>query len=154
MELNKNLLDAIKTFKQSDCNLTIKDLVKGIKLLEGVDTKNKLLRETFNALELGDKVRLYGDANNLYTVKAIGYPFIICTRPYNLKSTVFYTILDFEKCIRNRHNLIFNPFNFKIQKDIDKCLSHLLNKTDGISLSHRNHIDLEIFEIIKKGTRK
>lgn len=106
--------------------------------------------EIFKTLELGDKIKLCGDASKYYTIKAIGYPFIICTRPYNFKSTVFYTILDFEKGIRNRHNLIFNPYDFKKQEDINKCLNDLLNKTDEIELSHRNYEDLEILEIIKK----
>ena len=37
MELDKELLEAIKTFKQVGSILTIEDIVKSIKLLKGID---------------------------------------------------------------------------------------------------------------------
>lgn len=39
MEIDKELLEAIKTFKQVDSILTIDDIVKGMKLLKGIDIK-------------------------------------------------------------------------------------------------------------------
>ena len=38
---NKELLEAIKTFKQVGSILTIEDIVKSIKLLKGIDIKNE-----------------------------------------------------------------------------------------------------------------
>ena len=37
MNIDKKLLEAIKTFKQVGSILTIEDIVKGIKLLKGID---------------------------------------------------------------------------------------------------------------------
>lgn len=101
---------------------------------------------SFDKLNIGDKLKFQEDIKT-YTIKAIGYPYVICTTPFNLQKTVYYTILDFKKRIRNRHNLIFNPYDFKDQKDIDECLKDLLEKNHSIEISHRGQLDLNIIDI-------
>lgn len=77
-----------------------------------------------------------------YTVKRLNKNFAICVKPFNPLKTCLYTIIDFKKNIRGRHDLIFNVFNFKNEEDLD-YLFEQLNKGD-IEVSRRNNIPLDI----------
>jgi len=99
-----------------------------------------------NDIKIGSKVKFLEEARP-YIVKAMSERFIICTKAFNLKHTVLYTILDLKRNERGTHNCIFNPYDFSKQGDIDSCLSDLmLPKGDAmaIELSHRNKIILNI----------
>lgn len=95
-------------------------------------------------LKLNDKIIFHEDKNH-FTIKAISNRFAICTRPYNLKKTVFYTIIDFENNKRSTTDLVFNIYDFKNQLDIEQCLLDL--ESGEISLSRRNQVDLNILNI-------
>ena len=76
-----------------------------------------------------------------YTVQASDERFAICTKPFNLKHTVLYTIVDFKENIRGTENLIFCA-GFEDKKD---CLDALERLQKGKSeISHRNRVPLEI----------
>lgn len=92
---------------------------------------------------VGDKVKFEGERTR-YTVKAKSERFVICTRPFNLKRTVFYTIIDLKRSVRGANNKVFSPYDYKEQADIDKCLVDLIS--GDCEVSHRNYIMLDIVE--------
>ena len=59
-----------------------------------------------NDLKVGDKVRIRGE-KLLYTVQARDERYIICTKPFNIKHTVLYFILDLKQGIRGPDNMVF-----------------------------------------------
>lgn len=90
----------------------------------------------FKALEPGDKV-WFESEKRPYIVKASNEIFSICTKPFNLQHTCLYTIIDWRKGKRNRNNMIFNPYDYMGQTDIDECLRDLTNPNHGCEISHR-----------------
>ena len=90
----------------------------------------------------GDKVKFVGEKQR-YTVRACNYRFAICTKPFNLKRTVIYTIVDFKEWIRGTENLIFGA---GAETD-PQCRRMLRRLTKGeTKISHRNNIPLHIDE--------
>lgn len=102
-----------------------------------------------NDIKIGSKIKFKEEVKP-YRIKALNERFIICTKAFNLKRTVLYTIVDLKRNERGTHNCIFNPYDFSKQGGIDSCLSDLmLPKGDAmvIELSHRNKIPLNIESI-------
>lgn len=70
--------------------------------------------------------------------------FLVCTKPFNLKHTILYTIIDMEKEIRGPENLIFG-----LGAETDQQCEQMLERlTKGESeVSQRRSIPLKIFTI-------
>lgn len=81
-----------------------------------------------------------------YTVRACNDRFIICTKPFNLKKTVLYTIIDLQFDIRGTENLIF-CMGFESDEDCNDALIRL--QSGQTEVSHRNRIELDIVKIKK-----
>jgi len=89
-----------------------------------VDTKIKFLEE-----------------KQRYTVRCCNDRYAICTKPFNCKKTVLYTIIDFQKNIRGTENLIF-CMGFETDEQCKEALERL---TKGESeVSYRNRVPLII----------
>jgi hypothetical protein len=80
-----------------------------------------------------------------YTVKAYDGRFAICTKPFNLRKTVMYTIVDLEKQIRGTENLIF-CMGFEETEDCENALQRL--REGDSEISHRNRVPLDIVRVI------
>lgn len=79
-----------------------------------------------------------------YTVVCASNRYAICTKPFNLKKTVFYTIIDQEKNIRGAENLIFGMG----AETREQCLEMLVRLLDEeTEISRRNCIPLDIKEV-------
>jgi len=94
-------------------------------------------------IKVGDKIKFIPEKQK-YIVKAKSDRYIICTKPFNLKKTVLYTIIDLQRFVRGTNNMIFNPYDYSIQEDIDKCLVDLDYHNNGIEVTHRNCIKLDV----------
>lgn len=94
-------------------------------------------------LAVGDKVKFEAE-KGAYTVKARSARFAICTKPFNLKRTVIYTIVDFERDVRGTNNLVFNVYDYAKQEDVDACLRDL--EAGEVEVSYRNCVELDIEE--------
>jgi hypothetical protein len=101
-----------------------------------------------NDLGVGDLLYLYPDKKP-YKIKACNEEFAICTKPFNLQHTCLYTILDWRQGKRNRNNMIFNPYDYMIQDDIEKCLRDLTDSKHICKISHRGIVDIEITKIVR-----
>jgi hypothetical protein len=92
---------------------------------------------------IGDKVWFRGERRP-YTVKACDERFIICTKPFNLKNTVIYTIVDLQKGIRGTEDLIF-CMGFETDEQCAEALKRL--QSGESEISHRNRVELWIYKI-------
>lgn len=95
-------------------------------------------------IECGYKV-FFESEKRPYTVRAYDERYVICTKPFNPKRTVLYTILDLKQQVRGTNNLVFNSYNYAIQEDIERCLKDL--QCGMIEVSHRNRIALDIKQV-------
>ncbi|MFA6876127.1 MAG: hypothetical protein WCQ87_05790 [Parabacteroides sp.] len=97
--------------------------------------------------KVGDKVWFKGEKRP-YTIKACNERYLICTKPFNLQHTVFYTIVDLDTNWRAPNDLVFNFYDYSIQADIDECLKDLI--TGRCGLSKRHGVEMFITNIVKK----
>lgn len=57
-------------------------------------------------VKIGQKIKFSGDKKS-FKVQAFDERYIVLTRPFNLKKTYQYTIVDLERKVRGACNLIF-----------------------------------------------
>lgn len=108
-------------------------------------------------LNVGDKVKFRNEAMR-YTVQACDERFAICTKPFNPKRTVLYSIIDFKENVRGTENLVFG-MGAETRARCEEMLArltapceHLRPRPDGViticdcrtEVSHRNRCDLDI----------
>lgn len=95
-------------------------------------------------IPVGSKIK-FEEERQSYTVRASNIHFTICTKPFNAKKTVLYTIIDWYQNIRGAENLIFG---FGAETD-EQCNEMLERLTQGRSeISHRNNIPLKIEKLL------
>ena len=97
-------------------------------------------------MRVGDKVWFSGE-KRLYTVKACDERYVICTKPFNLKHTVLYTIIDRVKQIRGTENLVF-CMGFETTEQCEEALERLSKGESEIT--RRNRVPLHITKYIAK----
>jgi hypothetical protein len=91
-------------------------------------------------LPVGSKVKFIEEQQS-YTVQASNIAFSVCTKPFNCRKTVLYTIIDWIKNIRGTESLVFG-FGAETR---DQCCEMLQRLTDGeTEVSYRNNIPLHI----------
>lgn len=93
--------------------------------------------------KIGDKI-WFSSEKNPYRVMACDNRYLVCTKPFNFKKTVLYTIIDLDKNIRGVENLIFCA-GFETVKDCNNALARL--SSGETEISHRNFIELDILKI-------
>ena len=92
---------------------------------------------------VGDKIKFRSEKQR-YTVQACDDRFVICTKPFNPKKTVLYTVIDLSRNIRGTENLIFGMG----AETKELCEEMLIRLQSGeTEVSHRNRIDLDIESI-------
>ncbi|GAA4879494.1 hypothetical protein GCM10023310_69580 [Paenibacillus vulneris] len=134
-------------YRDAMCIQWLKDIVK-----EKVEIEFKhvsLERQYYPDydLKVGDKVYFKTDKRP-YTVKACNELFVICTKPFNLQHTCIYTIIDWKKGKRNRNNMVFNPYDYTKQSDIDECLQDLSDPNHVCEISHRGAVNIDIVRVL------
>lgn len=91
-------------------------------------------------IPIGSKIKFRREKQR-FTVRASNATFLICTKPFNAKKTVLYTIVDRKENTRGAENLVFG-FGAETDKQCEEMLKRL---TDGdTEISHRNRAKLEI----------
>lgn len=86
-----------------------------------------------------------------YTVQASNVAFCVCTKPFNARRTVLYTIIDWEQGIRGPEDLIFGMG----AETREQCQAMLDRITAGESeVSRRHDAVLDIVEYWNPATEK
>jgi hypothetical protein len=92
------------------------------------------------AAKVGDKVR-FAEEKLAYTVQARSERFLVCTKPFNPKRTVLYTVVDLAQSIRGTENLIFG-LGAETREQCEQMLARLeAGKTE---VSYRNRVPLKL----------
>lgn len=91
-------------------------------------------------MKIGDKIKFKNEVQR-YTIRAMGFRFWICTKPFNPRKTVLYTIVDPANKIRGTENLIFG-MGAETDQDCNEMLERL--EKGESKISHRNRVKLEI----------
>ena len=90
----------------------------------------------------GSKIK-FAEEKQRYTVRAASERFLICTKPYNPKRTVIYTVVDLVENIRGTENLIFGR-----GAETDEQCAEMLARLEGFDtpteISRRNRVRLNI----------
>ena len=96
-------------------------------------------------LNVGDRVT-FAEEKQSYVVKAVskGARFAICTKPFNARKTVLYSIVDFEKNIRSADDRIFGG-GYETQEQIDENMRDL--ESGELGLSRRREAPLNIVKV-------
>lgn len=116
------------------------------------------------SLVVGDRVRFVEEGQR-YTVRAVtsGGRFAICTKPFNLKHTVLYTVIDFERGVRGADN--YYGLGYETDEQVSEA-AHCFDHTDrgdgpeitnsceqvawcrgGAEVSRRNYVGLHIASV-------
>lgn len=98
------------------------------------------------AYNVGDKIK-FKEEKQRYTVQAADKRFLVCTKPFNARKTVLYTVVDLEEGIRGIENLVFGA-GAETREQCEEMLSRL-NGTDielgwQTEVSRRNRVRLNI----------
>lgn len=93
-----------------------------------------------NFIKEGTKI-WFGSEKRPYRVKACNERFAICTKPFNIKKTVLYTICDWGNGIRGTENLVFGA-SFETYEECVEALERLT--TGETEISKRNYVNLDI----------
>ena len=82
----------------------------------------------------------FSEERNSYQVQCRNDRYLICTKPFYLRDTVLYTIVDLKEKVRGRDN--YGGLGYETLAD---CRSVLLGLECGdVDISHRHRIPLNI----------
>ena len=98
-------------------------------------------------LPVGSKVK-FASEKHRYTVQASNERYAVCNKPFNLRHTTLYTIIDLQEKVRGPENLIFGE-GAETRKECEEMLERLTAVGTGphnelSEVSHRHRIDLDI----------
>jgi hypothetical protein len=94
----------------------------------------------FRRTPVGAKLWFEGEKQG-YTVRASNVAFAICTKPFNARNTVLYTIVDWEQGIRGAENLVFGS-GAETDQECEEMLERLTNGESEVS--GRNYTKLKL----------
>jgi hypothetical protein len=98
---------------------------------------------------IGDKIKFEGERQR-YTVQAFDERFIIATKPFNMKKTYLYTIIDLEREVRGPDDRLFGALNsYNNPRGAAKNLLLLNNNEMCVSYRHYKALSPAEFEMIK-----
>lgn len=92
-------------------------------------------------IEVDDKIKFLSEKHR-YTVQACDDRFVVCIKPFNARKTFLYTIIDFERDVRGRENLIF-CMGFETKEQCEEALERLQKGESEVSYRHYQKLDIE-----------
>lgn len=94
-----------------------------------------------------EKVK-FEDERQRYTVQARNDRFVILTKPFNAQKTYLYTIVDLERGVRGKCNLIFGlPCDVDTPEGAREALGWIERGEMEVSYRYANHIKLKPSEV-------
>ncbi|MFR9541879.1 MAG: hypothetical protein SNH27_07490 [Rikenellaceae bacterium] len=98
-------------------------------------------------VSVGDRVYFAGEERP-YRVRECNENFAICTKPFNLQRTVFYSIIDFKRNVRGQDNLVLGH-GYETNEDCEDAMRMLANGYMEVSSRNSKFEELEIIKIKK-----
>jgi len=122
---------------QGDVSLKHKTMGHGPPSFKNFDAGGVLT----NCVPVGSKVKFLNEKGP-YTVQASNMFFSVLTKPYNLKKTVFYTIVDWRNQVRGPENLVFG-LGAETREQCEQMLDRITKGESEISSRHWAELDDE-----------
>ena len=98
--------------------------------------------EVLDGIKVGWRVWFQGERIG-YTVQARSPRYIVCTKPFPLRKTVLYTVIDTIEKVRGRDNMVFGR-GYETREQCEENLSDL--DAGDMEVSHRNRVPLFILK--------
>lgn len=95
--------------------------------------------------QIGARVWFAGEKKP-YKVRARNDRYLICTKPFNPQKTVLYTIVDLQRGVRGRDNLIFGS-GYETDEQIRESMQKLEGGDMGVSYRHCGDLEVERVEL-------
>ncbi len=92
-----------------------------------------------NIYLLGTKIWFDGERHS-YKVQACDDRYLVCTKPYNVKHTVLYIIVDLEEGVQGGDN--YGGIDYTTRENCEEVLRGL--QAGDIEISYRNRVPLNI----------
>ena len=98
----------------------------------------------FNMLPIGTKIK-FAEEKQAYTIRASNRFYCVCTKPFNPRKTVLYSVIDLVNDIRGTENLVFG-----LGSETDEECRNMLSRLTfaELDISRRNYISLNIEKIV------
>lgn len=93
-------------------------------------------------IQVGSKIK-FAEEQKRYTVQARSHRYAICTKPFNARHTVLYTIIDFQRGVRGRDNMIFGR-SYETPAECRENLREMHREENPVQVSYRNFGPLKI----------
>lgn len=120
--------------------------MKPIKLTSGISYMT-------DVLPVGSKIR-FAEEKQSFTVQASNVAFSICTKPFNPKKTVLYSVISWFEDIRGTENLIFG-MGAETKEQCEEMLERLTKGESEVSERHRIPLKIDFIMVeIKQGRKK
>ncbi len=84
----------------------------------------------------------FAEEKMAYTIQARSERYLVCTKAFNARRTVLYTIVDLVDQIRGPDNLLFSN-GYETRADCEKRLAELIDPETCVEISHRRRIPLQ-----------
>lgn len=98
---------------------------------------------------VGTKVWFEGEKQG-YTVRARSRRFIVCTKPFNLKKTMIYCVIDLDEGVRGTENLVFG-FGAETDEQCEDMVRRLTGEDGSLGyrteVSHRNRVPIHVTKV-------
>lgn len=112
--------------------------------------QDSTLVDALRSAPVGARVR-FAEEKLAYTIQARSSRHLVCTKPFNPKRTVIYTIVDLEQMVRGTENLIFSA-GFETREQCEEAVQRLSGSDEELGwtteVSHRNRIPLVLQAVI------
>jgi hypothetical protein len=98
---------------------------------------------------VGARIWFHGESRP-YRIRARSDRYLVCTKPFNPKHTVLYTVVDLVEGVRGTENLIFG-MGAESDQDCEEMIQRLEGKLEGAEpteVSRRNRVNLFVTRIV------
>jgi hypothetical protein len=102
-------------------------------------------RVYMSKVDVGMKIK-FSKEKQKYTVQASNRFYSVCTKPFNAKKTVLYTIIDWYNQLRGTEDVTFG-MGAETKEQCEEMLDRLTNGETNIS--SRNYCELDIDSLTK-----
>lgn len=96
--------------------------------------------------KVGDRVKFDEEAQR-YTIQARDDRYLVCTKPFNARRTVLYSIVDLQEMKRGPDNMLFGG-GYETRQDCEERLADLNLAKFPMELSYRRSIPLNVLEVL------
>lgn len=109
-----------------------------------IAARERLVRQPAQrvALSVGNRIKFAGEKQR-YTVRAVSADgrWVICTKPFNARRTVIYTVVDFDSGVRGPDN--FHGLGYETEAEIAAAMARFEAGTAEVSLRYDVYLDIE-----------